>query len=170
MTISYLDVLTKYYPGVHAHAHGSDYSELHWDEGGPIPQNELEAKMIDIAKEKKIEELSFACEQDIIGGFASSALGEPHMYDSEEVDQINLLGAIAAISPMNGVPDGFAIYYACRHISTGDKSYEEHTYMQLRGVLQDGSMFKLGKLQQFHMRRATVDACQSIAEIEAITW
>lgn len=170
MTISYLDVISNYYPTIQVSATGPNYEDITWSHGGPIAKNELEDKMIDLAKDKKVEELSYACERAIIGGFLSSALGSSHVYDSEEVDQINLLGAVAAASPTPDQPQGFSIYYACRDVQTGIKSYAEHSYVQLRTVLNDGSLFKLYHLQTFHTKRVQVWACQTLEEIDLISW
>lgn len=171
---SYIAILNKYYPDVQAHSHGdgnfNEYDDITWDNGGPIPKNELEAKMIDFAKEKRIAEISEDCENFIMGGFESSALGTPHIYDSEFVDQINLVGAWINTSPMPGFEDGFSMYYACRDVASGIKNYFEHTNAQLRTIIFDGSMFKLQNLQIFHFKRMAIQECLTIEEVDAITW
>ncbi len=170
MTISYLDVISRFFPEIQISATGSSYSNINWEHGGPIAQNELEDKMIDLAKERKIEELSMECERSIISGFLSAALGSTYVYDSEEVDQVNLLGAVTSSAPTQTEPTGYAIYYACRNVETGVKSYHEHSYAQLRQVLADGSLFKLFYLQKFHEKRVLVQNCLTVDEVDLINW
>lgn len=178
---SFIAIINKFYHDdisdennrIHAHSTGQLYSDIVWDRGGPIPQNELEAKMIDYAKEKQTAIVSEDCENCIMSGFQSSALGTPHIYDSEFVDQINLVGAWITTSPNPAYPefpDGFAMYYACRDVATGIKNYFEHTHAQLRQVIFDGSQFKLMNLQWFHFKRVAISECLTIEEVEAITW
>jgi hypothetical protein len=170
--ISYFDALTRYYPEIQAEAHnnGSSYSDIIWKIGGPVPQNELEIKILDLAKEQRTAEISQDCENFIMSGFQSDALGAPHVYDSEFVDQINLVGALIMTSPFGDDVDGYSIYYACRDVATGIKNYYPHTYAILRKVIYDGSMFKLQYLQIFHFKRLMVAACETIEDIDKITW
>ena len=127
------------------------YAGITWIVGGPIAQNELEIKILDLAKELRTAEVSQDCENFIMSGFQSDALGTPHIYDSEFVDQINLVGALIMTSPFGDDVDGYSIYYACRDVATGVKNYYPHTYPILRKVIYDGSMFKLENLQKFVM-------------------
>ncbi len=170
--ISYYDALTRYYPEIQAEATNNSelYSDIIWKVGGPVPQNELEIKMLDLAKERRTAEVSQDCENFIMRGFESAALGAPHIYDSEFVDQINLVGALIMTSPFGDDVDGYSIYYACRDVATGVKNYYPHTYPILRQVIYDGSMFKLQNLQIFHFKRLAIAACETIGDVDAITW
>lgn len=170
--ISYIDALVRYYPDVQVN--NSDpqrrYAGIEWVVGGPIPQNELEAKILDLAKEIRTAEISDDCEKHIMSGFESDALGAPHIYDSEFVDQINLVGALITVMPYDGDTEGYTIYYACRDVNTGVKDYHVHTYHNLRKVIFDGSQFKLTNLQIFHFKRVMISMCETLEEIDAITW
>lgn len=121
-------------------------------------------------KISKINELSLACKNDIISGFESSALGTPHIYDSEEVDQLNLVGSVATTAPTPDTPAGYSIYYAVRDVNTNEKSYQLHTHGQLRQVLADGAQRKLFLLQKFATKRAIVEAQTTVSGVNAITW
>lgn len=176
LNVTYLDALSRYYPEIQvdAQCHDGDgiiqYDEIVWKVGGPIPQNELEAKILELAKERRTMEISQDCENYIMSGFQSDALGSPHIYDSEFVDQINLVGALITVSPYGEDTEGYTIYYACRDVSTGVKNYYPHTYHHLRKVIFDGSQFKLQNLQIFHMKRVMISMCDTIEQIDAITW
>lgn len=122
------------------------------------------------AKFKQIQFLSEQCRLDIIDGFESSALGAPHIYDSEEVDQLNLVGSVSTTAPTPDAPTGYTIYYAVRNPATNTKSYEIHTHAQLRQVLADGAQVKLTKLQKFAVKRTLVEAQTTISGVQSITW
>src|ERR1700754_616778 len=49
---------------------------------------------LDDVKAAKVADLRASCEQAIIGGYVSSALGAPHTYPSLPTDQINMLGSV----------------------------------------------------------------------------
>lgn len=94
---------------------------------------------------KRITEMSEACRADIVGGFESAALGVSHYYDSDEVDQLNLIGAVAA---------GDTMEYGCHEVLGGPKVYKSHTHAQLQQVIRDGRNIKLAKLQAFNTKKA----------------
>lgn len=50
------------------------------------------------------------------------------------------------------------------------KEYKFHTHAQLLTVINDGAAVKLTLLQKFAVKRAQVQACTTIAEVDAITW
>ena len=95
-------------------------------------------------------------------------------YDSDELDQLNLVGSVASTAPMEGFPSGFASEYACRPIVNGipqTKEYKLHTYAQFRMVIYDGVQVKLAKLKQFNDLRNYIDETElTIEQLEAITF
>ena len=170
MHVTLIEAANALQPTYEIFATGGNYVDINWNGFEPILEADLNAKILDMCKAEKIEELSNACELAITAGFQSSALGDAHIYDSEAVDQINLIGAVAATEPTPASPDGYNIYYACRNVSDGTKEYHEHTHAQLRQVLADGAQVKLGNLQTFFVKKMAVLACTTLAEVEAITW
>ncbi len=122
------------------------------------------------AKIAKIEELSQAAADNIVGGFTSNALGFPKIYDSKLEDQTNLIGSVTATSPSAANPDGTSSYYATRDPVDGTKSYLPHTHDQLRQVLDDGATIKLYILQAFAMLRYMVELQTTVSAINAYTW
>lgn len=94
----------------------------------------------------------------ITGGFESSALGESYRYDSDEHDQLNLIGATAM---------GAALPYRCLRISDGVEDYVMHTTAQLQQVLADGAVRKLMILQTAKAGRDNTDAAVDEATAQA---
>lgn len=171
--MDYVTLIGIEYPDIEVHVIGdaNNYDNITWlNPEQQIPKNILDEKRIARLKKDKINDLSNKCEQAIIGGFISNALGIDHLYDSEEVDQINLIGAVASTGPIPANPNGYSIYYACRDVNTGIKSYLEHSYLQLRQVMDDGAQFKLGHLQRFHALRTQVQEAITEEQINAINW
>lgn len=112
------------------------------------------------AKRAKIEEINACCRAKIVGGFSSAALGAPHTYDSEEADQLNLIGAIALNSDLP---------YRCTD-AAGVKDFRPHTAAQLKQVAADGAAVKLSALEKAALLKASVLAVNDIAALAAIKW
>lgn len=174
--MSLIALLGKHYPGVKAHCIGDDgiYSNITWDGGDPLPpEQELTTLLLVEAKSSKIKSLSETCAQQILGGFLSSALGSSHKYDAEDVDQINILGALAATGPRPDYPYGSTMPYAARPVVDGvyqAKTYVVHTHEQLSQVVVDGAAYKLTCLQHFNELRDDVSAASTLEEVAAVVW
>jgi hypothetical protein len=168
--ISYLEAINLLQPEFQVTALGEKYTDINWRGYDVLSQASLDAKILEVTKQRKIIELSEQCENAIMSGFQSAALGQPYVYDSEQVDQINLIGAVSSTAPTPLEPTGYTIYYACRNVSTGVKEYHPHSHFQLRQILADGAQVKLGFLQVFHFKRLEIESCTTIAEVNAIIW
>ena len=115
-------------------------------------------------KTSKISEINGKCKQEIVSGFASSALGSEYIYQSEPVDQINLMGVVLVGQDSLfkcGVKDdkGNIIW-----------SYKQHTIAQLQQVLQDGKVHKQGLLQKANTLKTQVANATTVKDVEAIVW
>lgn len=115
---------------------------------------------LDQLKADKIAEINAACRAEIVGGFVSQALGSPYTYDSQEEDQLNLIGAAGL---------GVDIPYRCAD-AAGIKAFRQHTAAQLRQVATDGAMVKLGALQKAANLKAQVAAAVTEADVAAVVW
>lgn len=175
--ITLIEVLADEYPGVEVVCYGNpdNYSDLIWQAGPPVPaEAELLQAQLTRIKKVKVRELSDACAEDIMSGFVSIALGSEHLYDSEDVDQINLIGAtmmLNATSDTNGVEPSTP--YAVRSIVDGvtqPKQYLLHTRSQLQAVVIAGSAVKLYKLQKFNNKRDYINAALLISDVTAVNW
>jgi len=115
-------------------------------------------------KASKTSEINSACSKAITSGFTSSALGTPHTYQSEQTDQLNLIGVVTA-----GQDD----YFKCGVTDANGNvtwNYELHTIAQLQQVLADGKAHKQVLLQKAGTLKAQVTSATTIAEVEAIVW
>lgn len=123
------------------------------------------------AKKEQIGKLSNLCEQEIIKGFSSTALGSIHWYDASPVDQLNLISAITLTSPTLENPQGTSIFYSCRDSTDDDvKEYQSHTYAQLQKIMSDSSVARLTFLQKFSALRQKIMVSNTVNEIRNITW
>ncbi|EKD22678.1 MAG: hypothetical protein ACD_84C00013G0004 [uncultured bacterium] len=174
--MNYLECITKYYPNVFVTCQGdvNTYADIQWAAGDPIPtQAELDIKIFTYLKSAKIEELSEACQADIMAGFNSMALGTLHRYDSHEEDQLNLIGTVTKTAPTPAALDGTSYLYASREIINGveqPKTYLMHTHAQLRQVLDDGATYKLMELVKFNTKKMEVLAMTTVAELDTVIW
>jgi hypothetical protein len=118
-------------------------------------------EMLEKLKFNKKNELNQICELKIISGFISNALGSDFLYDSDVVDQLNILGAVAL---------GTDVGYKCLDLTSGIKNFYTHTNEQMKKVLGDGAIIKIGLIEQNTYYKNLVDACTTKEEIEAIIW
>ena len=125
----------------------------------PLPEYSLEQ-----LKSIKIDSINQECESSITGGFASSALGAPHIYDSSIEDQLNLIGSLLASQALPSVP------FRCRLESEAEKSWQDHTPSQMQQVYFDGVTFKTTQLMIASGLKAQILAATSELELQAITW
>lgn len=175
MRITLIDTIATLHPSISCHSVGDPdtYSSIDW---GELPLEEiptettLRQEQLALYKQAKIAELSESCRLAIVGGFSSSALGTPHVYDSDIEDQINLAGAFIVTLPSAANPDGSTVPYACRNATTLIKSYITHTHVQMQQVLQEGAAFKLALLQHFNGLRDQVNASTSVSEVLGFEW
>lgn len=175
--LNYLEIISSRYPGLKVICFDDPnvYSNLLSEDETPLPSKaELDNFILEEVKKAQIDFLSSECQKKITSGFISSALGSPHIYDSEEVDQLNLIGSVASTSPTDEFPEGLESQYAVRPIENEiiqPKIYKLHTYKQLREVMTDGSVFKLGCLLHFNEKRSIINnSCSTMEEVTSITW
>ena len=121
-------------------------------------------RTLDELKASKTSEINSACEKAITSGFTSSALGTSCSYQSEQTDQLNLIGIVTA-----GQDD----YFKCGVTDANGNvtwSYELHTIVQLQQVLTDGKAHKQGLLQKANTLKAQVTGATTVKDVEAIVW
>jgi len=124
----------------------------------------LLAPTLDELKASKTSEINTSCSKAITSGFTSSALGTPHTYQSDQTDQLNLIGVVAA-----GTDD----YFKCGVTDANGNitwNYELHTIAQLQQVLADGKAHKQALLQKANTLKVQVASATTVAEVEAIVW
>jgi len=135
--MDYMECLGASYPTVFASCVGDStmYGNIVWESGDPLP---TEAAMIAMnfnnVRNVLISGLSDACQNAIMSGFPSSALGSPHQYASGQLDQINLIGATILTAPTPANPNGNGTYYKCAPITNavvGAFNYYPHSSAQM---------------------------------------
>lgn len=165
--LTYLDVLYNNYPHVqfcYRSILPNDYSSIVWLNNIIIPKTELDEKLIQLHKIKKIEELSLQVRAKIEQGFISNALGYNRFYDGKVEDQLNIAGATVAADQ-----SGYFMF-PCRDPETFEKSYVNHSHEQMIKVSSDGALFKLNILKYFNdIKSHILNTNLTIDEINAIT-
>ena len=116
-------------------------------------------------KAAKISEINASCEQTIIGGFTSLALGTEHYYQSDRDDQTNLMGLVVAgqdstlncgtLQPDNSILCVFNV---------------PHTILQIQQVFSDSITFKMTQLQKCETLKQQVNSAIDEASVNAIVW
>jgi hypothetical protein len=170
--LNYVALVSLYYPTKQIKCIGSPalYQSIVWSDNVPITQTDLHDKYITRLKVLKTDDLNELCEETIRGGCTSSALGSPHWYDMEEVDQINAIGSLLSTLPTPGQPNGGTTMYACKDVITKAKLYKLHTYAQMAKLVTDGVQFKLSCLQHVFEKRMEVANSTTKEQILAINW
>lgn len=131
----------------------------------PLPGPFDTVVTLEQAKQYKIDEINQACEQVIISGFPSSALGDAHYYDSGIEDQLNLIGAALAAGA------GQSVEFRCYHGSIeGEKEWHVHTPSQMLQVYQDGLVYKITQLKKATTLKNIVKAATTLEEVGAVEW
>ncbi len=113
--------------------------------------------------ESQLLAINQACERLVTAGFVSSALGEPHQYDSQLYDQLNLTGAILR---------GADMLFPCRD-GAGGRQFCLHSAAQLHQVGDDFTLYKMELLQKANQLKLLLDqalAADDVAGIAGIVW
>lgn len=118
---------------------------------------------LDKAKEILIEQINDLCRQKIVSGFTSDALGEYHIYQSEEIDQfntfVNMYDAVSSNSP---------VLQRCIRVSDGTDAFVLHTPEQIATVFREGKNYVLNLLQRCKVLKDSVTAASSATELLSI--
>jgi hypothetical protein len=117
---------------------------------------------IDSYKNEKINELNNKCNQLIVEGFKSEALGIEHTYPSDEEAQRNLTMAIKRLelSPELGTIN----------FKTIDAGYLPHTIDEIHSVFADGFDFGQSIIIKYNTLKNIVLNTETIEEVQAIIW
>lgn len=122
-------------------------------------EQKMQEQLID-AKVKKTFAINEHCDR-LLTSFSSSALGEEYIYDMTLEDQINLMGlALAKIDT----------FFRCTRKSDKIKDNYEHTAEQIAQVYQDGLTYKAQIIYDCGLLKKHIQACTTLAEVEAISW
>lgn len=123
---------------------------------------------LDYLKNSKASEILKACQQTIISGFVSWALGAPHHYPSKALDQQNLAASVlASYDPEN--ESTWTTPFWCSD-AAGDWSFVSHTASQIREVGRDAKSSILTFQFKNEQLQAEIQAASNVEALEAIAW
>ncbi|WP_061232454.1 hypothetical protein [Leptospira noguchii] len=109
---------------------------------------------IDLLRKKIINNVNAICATKIVSGFKSNALGSTHTYDSNQDDQLNLVGLVS----LNEI-----VMYKCAD-QNGLREYRAHTADQIKQVLGDGAKRKTSLLQNAFSLKSEIQSA-SVSEL-----
>lgn len=112
--------------------------------------------------------VSLACQDAILAGFTSSALGSPHTYPAKFTDQQNLNASVTA-SLLPGVDASWTTPFWCAD-AEGNWCYAAHTAAQIQRAGSDGKAAILVCLTKNQQLAAQIDAATTIEAVQAINW
>lgn len=123
---------------------------------------------LETVKAARIAALSVACRNQILAGFTSSALGEPHAYPSGETDQRNMIASVTA-SLLPGLPEEWTTPFWCAD-SAGEWSMRAHSAGQIQQAGADGKAAIVAAQLHLASLAAAVAGATSADAVEAIAW
>lgn len=131
-----------------------------------VPADPTEAELLADARRQRVAVMASACQAVIVSGFASSALGDLHVYPSQDTDQRNLQSA--ALAAMVS-PSDWMIPVWCSD-GRGKWDLVPHTSAQVQAVNADWVSLRVAAQQKYSQRITLINAAASIAEVEGIAW
>lgn len=123
---------------------------------------------IDAVKAARIERLRTACEESIVGGFKSSALGAEHLYPSDIKAQINLMGSVTD-SILPGLPEDWTTPFWVSD-SGGVWGFKSHSAAQIQQAGRDGKAHVVSCQSALELLSSAVNAATSIEDVNSIVW
>ncbi|WP_016753586.1 hypothetical protein [Leptospira kirschneri] len=133
------------------------------DENGVIFPNQIYTPsgwIVNVEQKRNslIGQVNSICASEIVSGFFSSALGSPHLYSSDQDDQLNLIGLVS----INEI-----VMCKCTD-QNGVKEYRAHTAEQIRRVLGDGAARKTLLLQKAFALKTLLQNASSAEELSSV--
>lgn len=113
-------------------------------------------------KNMRINDLNTKCNQTILSGFTSYALGEPHQYDFDEEAQRNFNGTLTMLTV-----DPTISTIVWKTVDAGPLPHTKDQFIQL---CKDGFAFKQNMISKYWLLKTKVQQATTIDEVNAITW
>jgi hypothetical protein len=123
---------------------------------------------IEGARAAKAAEIEAACQAQILAGFDSSALGEPHHYPAKLTDQQNLSASVLA-SLLPGLPADWTTPFWCAG-EAGAWAYLPHTAAQIQHAGAGAKAAILDAMLHNEQLQAAIAAAGTIDELGEIAW
>lgn len=116
---------------------------------------------IDKLKENKTLSINIICKESIISGFKSSAKGIKYAYESDEIDQLNLIGAATT---------GVSQNIKCSSDDGLTWQWINHLSSEIKQVLKDGAISKATYLEKAALLKDQISKSITIEQLEQIKW
>ena len=126
------------------------------------------APSFDSLKELKINELTLACSDNILGGYTSDALGNQHIYPSKLTDQINMMGSVTD-SLLQTIGETWATPFWCAD-GNGLWAFRPHSSVEIQKAGADGKAHIISCQEKLSSLSSIVYGAESEGEIQAISW
>jgi hypothetical protein len=126
------------------------------------------AAQLAAAQAAQVATLSLACQNSILSGFTSSALGSAYTYPSKATDQQNLASSVLA-SLMPNIATDWVTPFWCED-STSTWAFVNHTAAQIQQVGEDAKTAILANMAQNATLATQVAAATTVAAVQAIVW
>ncbi|GIM47049.1 hypothetical protein DNHGIG_25980 [Collibacillus ludicampi] len=127
-----------------------------------VQKPDYAASLLEDVKARKIAELDQMCNQTILAGFTSSALGAPHQYDFDEEAQRNFAGTLALLNV-----DSTITSITWKTVDAGPLTHTRDQFIQL---CRDAFNFKDSQIQKYWSKKNQVLQSTTVDQVNAITW
>ncbi|MEM5384132.1 hypothetical protein VSR68_11140 [Paraburkholderia phymatum] len=145
----------------------TDGQAAYWS-GGAWEVRAMPGPDLDAAKVAQKAVVSRVCQDTILAGFESSALGATHHYPAKFTDQQNLNASVVA-SLLPGLAADWTTPFWCAD-ADGVWAYLPHTAAQIQQAGRDGKSAILACLTKNQQLAEQIDEASSIASVQAIVW
>jgi hypothetical protein len=119
-------------------------------------------------RNRKAASLRAACQQQIRDGYISAALGAPHTYPANDVDQRNMIAAVTE-SLLPTLPADWSTPFWCAD-AAGAWGMRDHTRVQIQCAAADSRSAVVAAQRKLAALLAQVSAAGSRGDLEAIAW
>lgn len=125
----------------------------------------LDTENVDLEelRTKKLEQINYLCNQEILNGFYSSALGEPHYYNFDEEAQSNLSGTLILV---NGGQISSETIISWKT----DGVPQNHTVSEFIQVCVDSFTHKQSKITKYWSKKYAILAMTTREDILTVNW
>lgn len=140
-------------------------SILEWDGAAPVW---VERGGMSAQREHKAAAISSRCNDAILAGFASSALGQPHSYPTKPNDQANLTGSVVRSFYPNVDADWRTPFWCAD--TKGAWEFRPHTAAQIQRVGEDAVTARLTCMSINEQLQAQIIDAETSADLADINW
>lgn len=123
---------------------------------------------LESARQAAAERIDAECQQQIMAGFSSSALGAAFHYPSKLTDQQNLLASVTA-SMYAGLPAEWTTPFWCAD-AAGTWKFRNHTAVQIQQVGVDAKAAILSAMAKNDQLQTLIVSATTLNQLETLSW